>query len=66
MKVVLTRKYAERIDGVDLSESKVGDVLELTRTDAVALLAEGWALPERRNRAQSNGQSRRAADDRQS
>jgi hypothetical protein len=41
--VRLTRKYAEVIDGVDLSGSKVGDRLELSSRDARLLIAEGWA-----------------------
>lgn len=43
--VRLTRKYAEAIDGVDLSGSKVGDRLELSSRDARILIAEGWAAP---------------------
>jgi hypothetical protein len=40
--VRLTRKLAERIDGVDLSESHVGDTLYLSPHDAELLVAEGW------------------------
>ena len=43
--VRLTRKYAEAIDGVDLSGRKVGDKLELSPRDARMLIAEGWAAP---------------------
>jgi hypothetical protein len=50
MKVTLVRKYAERIDGVDLSDHEVGDSLDLPAFDANLLLAEGWAVPERRHR----------------
>jgi hypothetical protein len=45
VKVRLTRKLAEMIDGVDLSGRRVGDVLDITRTDADLLIAEGWAEP---------------------
>lgn len=41
--VLLIRKYAEVIDGVNLEEAKVGDRLELSRHDADVLIAEGWA-----------------------
>jgi hypothetical protein len=43
--VRLTRKYAEAIDGVDLSRADVGDQLALSRRDAEVLIAEGWAEP---------------------
>jgi hypothetical protein len=41
--VRLTRKLAERIDGIDLSHSHVGDVLCLPWRDAALIVAEGWA-----------------------
>jgi hypothetical protein len=41
--VRLTRKFAERIDDVDLSDAAVGDQLDLSRRDAEVLIAEGWA-----------------------
>lgn len=44
--VRLTRKFAEVIDGVDLSQNQVGDRLELSDRDAQVLIAEGWAAPE--------------------
>lgn len=43
--VRLTRKYAEMIDGVDLTEANVGDELTLPTRDAGVLIAEGWAEP---------------------
>ena len=45
MQVRLTKKLAEVIDGVDLSDRRVGDVVDLPRHDAEILLAEGWASP---------------------
>ena len=48
VRVWLTRKLAERVDGVDLSGRQVGDVLELSSRDASLLLAEGHAEPDRR------------------
>ena len=44
MKVQLTRKLSEIVDGIDLSKARVGDMLELPPRDAVTLIAEGWAL----------------------
>ena len=48
MKVVLTRKLAEQLDGVNVKDRKVGDVLDLNPSEARALIAEQWAVPERR------------------
>jgi len=44
MRVKLIRKFAECIDGVDLSGSIVGDMLDLPRRAAWLLKAEGWAI----------------------
>ena len=51
--VRLTRKYADMIDGVDLTEANVGDELNLTPREADVLVAEGWAerAPTSRRRA---------------
>jgi hypothetical protein len=53
--VRLTRKYADVIDGVDISDCEVGERLPLPPRDARVLIAEGWAEPaparERRHRA---------------
>lgn len=43
MRVRLNRKYANRIDDVDLSGRRVGEILDLPERDAVLLIAEGWA-----------------------
>jgi hypothetical protein len=43
--VRLTRKYADSIDGIDLSQRQVGDRLPLPLRDARMLIAEGWAEP---------------------
>ena len=48
MKVVLTRKLADSMDGVDVAAHQVGDVLDLTPGEARLLVAEQWATPERR------------------
>jgi hypothetical protein len=44
MKVQLTRKLSEMVDGIDLSSVRVGDTFELPPRDALTLIAEGWAL----------------------
>lgn len=43
MKVRLIRKFADLINGVDLSKAKAGETLDLSARDANILLAEGWA-----------------------
>jgi hypothetical protein len=48
MRVRLTKKLAQVINGVDLSNHTVGDVMELPDAKAQLLVAEGWALRERR------------------
>ncbi|MGH9253065.1 MAG: hypothetical protein ACRD3C_00690 [Vicinamibacterales bacterium] len=45
MKVRLTRKFSERINGIDLSRAREGDTLDLSTRDALLLMAEGWASP---------------------
>ena len=45
MKVRLTRKFAEFIDGIDLTHCRVGDTIDLPRHEAEVLLAEEWAAP---------------------
>ena len=62
VQVRLTKKLAEVIDGIDLSDRRVGDVVDLPRHDAEILLAEGWASAV--DSAPSAG-ARRLADDRQ-
>ena len=46
MRVRLTRKLANEIDGVDVSHARVGDVLDLREPQAQLLIAEGWAVQE--------------------
>jgi len=45
MRVRLTRRLADFIDGVNLSAHRVGDVFEVTRHEAELLIAEDWAVP---------------------
>jgi hypothetical protein len=44
MRVRLTRKLAQCVDGVDLSEHREGDILTLSAHEAELLIAEGWAV----------------------
>jgi hypothetical protein len=44
MSVRLTHKYADAIDGVDLSDVQVGDHLRLPSREATLLIVEGWAV----------------------
>ena len=44
----MTRKLAPYMDGIDLTESLEGDVLNLPRRQAELLIAEEWALALRR------------------
>jgi len=48
MKVRLTQKLSELINGIDLSKAHTGDTLDLTDKDARTLIAEGWAVFEPR------------------
>jgi hypothetical protein len=43
MKVRLTKKLAEMLDGVDLSTHRVGEVFDLPTSEARLILAEQWA-----------------------
>jgi len=45
MKIRLTRKFADRLDGIDLSEARAGEQIEVTEHEAELLIAEGWAVP---------------------
>lgn len=48
MRVRLTRKLAARIDEIDLTNRSVGEVFELPPAEAWLLIAEEWAIVERR------------------
>jgi len=48
MRVRLTRKLAEQIDGVDLSRHNIGDCFDLPESEGRLLVAEEWAFLERR------------------
>ena len=67
MRVKLVRKLANRLDGIDVSNYREGDVIELTRYEGELLIAEGWAVPfsespVREVRERSNSELAVAAD----
>jgi hypothetical protein len=43
VRVRLVRKFAQQLNGVDLSDVRVGDSLEVPPMAARMLIAEGWA-----------------------
>ena len=45
LKVRLTHKLANTLDGVDVSHVNVGDTLDLPTKEARTLIVEGWAEP---------------------
>ena len=49
MRVRLVRKFAEAIDGVDLRGHDVDEVFDVSAGDARLLMAEEWAIAERRS-----------------
>jgi hypothetical protein len=62
MWVRLTRKYAEEIDGIDLSGHEAGDFISLSSDEARLIIAEGWGHPDRRIASAANEHRRRADD----
>lgn len=59
MRVVLTKKLAEIIDGIDIRPYHVGDLLDLPINEARLIVAENWAFADRRAsvRSESTGLS---------
>jgi hypothetical protein len=45
VRVRLTKKFANMIDGVDLSRYMVGQTMRVPPAEARLLIAEGWAEP---------------------
>jgi hypothetical protein len=66
MWIRLTRKLAQLLDGIDVSQYKVGDVFELTRAEGELLIAEGWAEPYVRVRARVYRQRKASTEQRAS
>jgi len=63
VKVRLTRKLAPCVDGIDLSSHEVGDVFDLPPEQAWLVIAENWAIPERRMSQNSSSEHRRRVGD---
>lgn len=61
MRVRLIRKFADCIDGVDLRGHDVDEVLDVSPRDAQLLLAEEWAIAERRSADLPHKSERRAS-----
>jgi hypothetical protein len=61
MRVRLIRKFAERLDGIDLSRCAVGDELNLSLRKTRLIVAERWGivLMERRHKAAGSRQRER-------
>ena len=47
MRIKLVRKFANSLNGIDLTRVTVGDIVELKPQQAVLLIREGWAEPAR-------------------
>jgi hypothetical protein len=61
MRIRLTRRLAEQLNGVDLSRHAVGDTMDLSSCSGDMLIKEGWAM---RVYSPRNGDRRRIrADD---
>lgn len=45
MKIRLIKKFAQFVNGIDLSAVNEGEVLELSNREATLLVLEGWATP---------------------
>ena len=43
--VILTKKLADELDGIELDAFEVGDRLCLAKPKAALIVAEGWARP---------------------
>ena len=67
IRVRLTRKFAQMINGIDLSRARAGEEIDLSPRDAELLIAEGWASlidtandkPKRRTRKGRQGPAAR-------
>lgn len=60
MKVRLTKKLAECLNGIDLSSANAGEVLDLDERQAALLILEGWAAREGEPLAEADDRPRRA------
>lgn len=58
LRVRLIRKLANRIDGVDISGYRVGDIVTVPLRDGQLLIAEGWAVLDAENLGENSGSGR--------
>jgi hypothetical protein len=59
VKVILTRKLARVLNGIDLTACNEGDIMEMGNQDARLLIAEGWAVPLMKEGPIAHDRSRR-------
>lgn len=45
MRIRLTKKFANVLNGVDLTQARVGRLMTVPDRDGEMLIAEGWAVP---------------------
>jgi len=50
MRIRLTKKFANVLNGVDLTQARVGRLMTVPDRDGEMLIAEGWAVPHFRAR----------------
>jgi len=58
VKVILTRKLARVLNGIDLTACNEGDVMEIGNQNARLLIAEGWAVPLTKERPMAHDRPR--------
>lgn len=64
--VRLTHKFAQLLNGIDVSRVREGEEMKLSRREAFLLVAEGWAEPlDTVKRVNGNGKGLATAADKQ-
>jgi hypothetical protein len=63
MRIKLLRKFADALNGIDLTKANVGDVLNVKPHEAAILIAEGWAEEAAQNGNRNVGSQPRNATD---
>ena len=61
MRIRLTAKLAEVVDGIDLSHCVEGNVIELSERQAHLLMREGWAEPAHEGEERADVRSARSS-----
>jgi hypothetical protein len=56
MRVKLVRKFANALNGIDLTKVSVGDIVHVKPHEAAMLIAEGWAEEVASARARASTQ----------